>query len=218
MKRYRFEALLALIFIVLWLLLWRWQNPGAEREKIKPQEVAAYLQAVEKLPFPPEERAGMLRSLESWMAADDGKPLYMLNLMRYHAQVRSFPGSINFKGTPQQANQRYEDGAIALLLKVGGYPTYAGVPQGKNILEQRSELDDWGRVLLVRYPSRRAFLDLVTSPAYRSVAPYKLMALSVVLTPTTPEILMPELPWLAGALFVVALLATGWVRAARRPS
>jgi hypothetical protein len=216
MRRFGFELILALVLAALWLALWRWQNPDAESERIKSQEVALYLQAAGKIPFPPDERAGMLAAAKAWMESDDGKPFYMLNLMRFHPQLRSFPGSIDFKGTPQQSNERYEDAAIPMLLKRGGYPTYAGAAQGKNILEQRPELDDWGRVLLVRYPSRRAFMELVTDPAYQAVAPYKLMALSVVLTPTAPEIVMPELPWLAGIIFVVAWLALGWIRAARR--
>ena len=216
MKRHRFELILALVLVVLWLALWRWQNPNSENERIKPDEAARYIQAIEKIPFPADVRDGMLKSVKLWLAGDDGKPFYMLNLMRFHKEVRRFTGSLEFNGTPLQSNQRYEDAAIPLLLKQGGYPTYAGIPQGGNVLEQRPELDDWSRVLLVRYPSRRAFMDLVASPAYQAVAPYKLMALSVVLTPTTPEILMPELPWLAGTLFLVALLATGWFRAARR--
>lgn len=216
MKRYKVELVLALLLAVLWLALWRWQNPNAESERIKPVEAASYLQAVEKISFPAEVRAGMLKSVKLWMASDDGKPFYMLNLMRFHKELLRFPGSLDFKGTPQQSNKIYEDAAIPMLLKLGGYPTYAGIPHGGNVLEQRPEFDDWSRVLLVRYPSRRAFMDLVSDPAYQAVAPYKLMALSVVLTPTAPEILMPELPWSAGVVFVFVLLVVGWVRAARR--
>jgi len=43
------------------------------------------------------------------------------------------------------------------------------------------------RLLVLRYPSRRAFLDLLSDPRYRKIEPYELMALAVVLTPTTGE-------------------------------
>jgi hypothetical protein len=218
MRRLRFELILALVFAALWLALWRWQNPDAERERIPPQEVARYLQATAKLPFPPDERAGMLAAAKAWMESDDGKPFYMLNLMRFHKQLRAFPGSIDFQGTPQQSNARYEDAAIPMLLKRGGYPTYAGAAQGKNILEQRPELDDWGRVLLVRYPSRRAFLELVSDPAYAPTAPLKMMASQVFLVPLTDEIVLPELRWLVAGVLLVVYLAIGWHRALNRRS
>lgn len=105
---------------------------------------------------------------------------------------------------------------MRLLVKVGGYALYAGEVQGSNLLGFAPGLDQWGRVPLVRYPSRRAFLDLVTDPAYAPIAPYKFMALDIVLTPTSSELVLPNLWVAAGALLLIVFLATGWFRAARR--
>ena len=102
-----------------------------------------------------------------------------------------------------------------MLLKRGGYPVYAG-DLGRNLLEFKPEVDDWNRLLVVRYPSRRAFMDLVTDPAYAPVLPYKLMALSVVLSPSAEELVIPPLPLAGGALLLVLFLAIGWWRSARR--
>ena len=104
---------------------------------------------------------------------------------------------------------------MRLLAKVGGYAVYAGEAQGANLLGFSPALDQWSRVLVVRYPSRRAFLDLVTDPAYAPIAPYKFMAFDIVLTPTSSELVLPNL-WVAtGALLLIVFLATGWFRAAR---
>jgi hypothetical protein len=40
------------------------------------------------------------------------------------------------------------------------------------------------------------------------------MAMQVVLTPTTPEIVVPSVPLLAGGVLLVVFLAIGWARAA----
>lgn len=212
----RFEWALGAIFVALWLASWLWQNPGALGGRIGAQDRARFLAGVEKLPFPPQDRAEMVKRLGAWIDSDDGKPVYMLNLMRFYPELNRFPGSLAFQGTPQQSNAIYESTAIPMLFKLGGYPVYAGTMRAKNILEYKPELDDWSRLLVVRYPSRRAFMELVSDPAYAKVAPYKLMALSVTLSPTTSEMVIPELSLLAGAVLLIAFLAIGWARAARR--
>jgi hypothetical protein len=71
-------------------------------------------------------------------------------------------------------------------------------------------------LLVIRYPSRRAFLDLVTDPAYAPAAPYKLMALDVVLVPSTGEIVLPNLWLAAGVVLLLVFATTCWIRAVRR--
>ncbi|HYA76680.1 MAG TPA: hypothetical protein VED83_07195 [Burkholderiaceae bacterium] len=215
-KRYRFEFALGTVLLALWAAIWFWQNPGAAG-RLDAQDVARYMAALEQLPLPPEEREATLQRARAWMQSDDGKPVYMLNLMRYYPELRRYAGSLDFHGTPQQSNAIYENAVMPLLLKVGGFPLYAGRAQGPNLFEHRDELDDWSRVLVVRYPSRRAFFDLLCNPAYREVAPYKLMALRLVLTPGSVEVAIPELSWLAGGLLLIVFLAVGWGRAVRRP-
>lgn len=139
----------------------------------------------------------------------------MLNLMRFYSSLRHFPGVPAFLGTPQQANDLYEDKVTPLLLAQGGYPTFAGTVQGQNVMGFDPSVDHWSRVLLVRYPSRRSFLDLVTEPAYGPIEPYKLMALEVVLVPLSGEVILPDIRLVTVATALVIFLAAGWIRAAR---
>jgi hypothetical protein len=208
------EMILATVLLALFVAVWLWQNPGIIGGRLSAQEIAHLLPVVEALPFPADERPELLRRMRAWMEGDDGKPFYMLNLMRYYPELRRLPDAPDFQGTPKESNARYEAATKPMLLRVGGYPVYAGTPHGKNLIEHDPALDDWSRLLLVRYPSRRAFLKLLTDPAYRQIEPYKLMALRLVLTPTTAQLVLPSVPLLAGGVLLVIFLALGWAHAA----
>jgi hypothetical protein len=209
-----FLTVLAGVMLALFVAVWLWQNPGLIRGRLRAQEIAQLMAQVERLPFPAGERPELLKRVRAWMENDDGKPFYMLNLMRYYSELRRLPDAPEFKGTPQESNARYEAAARPMLLKIGGYPLYAGTPQGKNIVEHDPALDGWGRLLLVRYPSRRAFMRLVTRPAFHEIEPYKLMAVQLILTPTTPERVVPSVSMMVGGVLLVVFLAVGWARAA----
>jgi hypothetical protein len=208
-----FEVVLAGVMFALFVAVWVWQNPGIIRGRLKPQEIAHFMSRVEGLPFVEAERPELLKRVRAWLENDNGKPFYMLNLMRYYPELRRIPGAPEFKGTPQESNARYEAAVRPMLLRIGGYPLFAGTPQGKNLIEHDPTLDDWSRLLLVRYPSRRAFMRLLSQPQYREIEPYKVMALQVVLTPATAAMVVPSVPLLTGGVLLVLFLAIGWARA-----
>jgi hypothetical protein len=214
MEEQMFELILAGALIALILAVWVWQNPGMVRGRLGAQEIEQLMSRIARLPFPDDARPEVVKRLRAWLEADDGKPFYMLNLMRYYPELRRFPNAPDFKGTPRESNARYEAAARSMLLRIGGYPVFAGTPHGKNILEHDPTLDDWSRLLLVRYPSRRAFMKLLIHPAYPEIEPYKMMALQVVLTPTKAELVAPSVPLMAGVVLLAVFLAIGWARAA----
>jgi len=216
LKRLRFELLLGAVFAALWFATWAWQHPGAMGERISAGDSQRYQRILAAAPVQPEVRAQLLARVNEWIATDDGRAVYMVNVLRLYKGLQRFPGSPSYGGTPQESNARYEAAAGPVLLKHGGYPVYAGVTQGANILENRPELDHWDRTLVVRYPSRRAFLEVLVDPEFQKVVPYKFMALSVMLVPTNVELLIPELSALLGAALLVVYLAIGWWRASRR--
>ena len=219
MNPHRPLILLGLLLAAVTAAVHLWQHPGLWRGPIDAAESARYLAAIERLPLAAEERSATLAAVRAFIAGDDGQPFQMLNLMRYYPALRPIPGhETGFAGSPRDSNAHYEDRVMPMLFGVGGYPSYAGAASGANILGKTAELDDWSRVLLVRYPSRRAFLDLLTDPDYAPIAPYKLQALRVVLTPTRPEIVVPPLSLLVGGGSLMLFLAAGWWRAARRPA
>jgi uncharacterized protein (DUF1330 family) len=88
----------------------------------------------------------------------DGGPVVMVNLVRF--KVASADGD----GSGWDAYLRYSKGFAALMKAVGATILWAGKVEGSafgNVDER-----PWDFVVLVRYPSRRAFLDVLTSDEY----------------------------------------------------
>ena len=138
--------------------------------------------------------------------------------MRYRDAVSPPPGGPAFSGTPQDANALYEAKAMPMLLASGNYPVFGSQTQDVNILTDKSIGGDLGRVLVVRYGSRRDFVNLITNPAYAPIEPYKLTAVQVALTPTSGDMVIPDARLALGGLLLIVFLGVGWFRAARRPT
>ena len=62
------------------------------------------------------------------------------------------------------AYREYSDQVVKMVEARGGKVIWTGRPE--NVLIGDSEADDWDLVALVSYPSRAAFIDMVTSPKY----------------------------------------------------
>jgi uncharacterized protein (DUF1330 family) len=89
--------------------------------------------------------------------ADDG-PVTMLNLMRFRERSR------DGKGSGWDAYLRYSALTIKLIKARGGTIIWTG-----NVEAVALGVPDqhrWDYVALVRYPSRAAFLGMMTSPDY----------------------------------------------------
>ena len=206
-----FELILAAALVILYVAFWAWHSQGAG--KLTQAEIDRYLEMIEKLPLPEKGIQAFIDRLRSWAEADDGKPVYMFNLMHFFSRVRTFPGAPEFKGTPEEANAHYERSLIWLWLSHASYPTFIGVPQAQNLLNIQPERT-WSNMTVVRYPSRRTFLKLISHPAYAPLAPYKLIAVELDLVPVSTGIVIPDLRWLVGGGFAIVLLLVLWIRAA----
>src|SRR4051794_31335493 len=84
--------------------------------------------------------------------ADDGTPVVMLNLLAFRSEG---------------GRERYEEygAAVAPLLeKAGGKIIWFGTPAAPLLGDGA-----WDLVVLVEYPTRQAFLDMVGSEEYRTI-------------------------------------------------
>jgi hypothetical protein len=70
--------------------------------------------------------------IRSW--ADDGKPVFMLNLIRFYPQLHTFGGAPEFKGTPEEANAYYEKSITSLWLSHAAYPICRGANQNQPVM------------------------------------------------------------------------------------
>ena len=222
MTRYKPELALGAILLALFLVVCYWQAPG---NKLTRNEIDAYVAQIDRLaPMPAVDKATFLSNLRAWGETDDGKPVYMLNLMRYHDRLTPWPGVEIKAATPAEANAHYEKAVLSMALLGGVQMPVGSNAQGvrrtptpsTNLVGQEPEVDNWSRVLIVRYPTRRAFFELVSNPDYLKVMPYKFAALDLALVPTDGATIMPDLRLLAGFCALGVMLAFGWMRSARR--
>lgn len=139
---------------------------------------------------------------------DDGRPFYMANIMKLR-DVPFYPEWMEFNGTVEEADWEYAKHLTPELIRVGGHPSYVSnaIPNAMNY-GATADNDNWDQIALIRYPSRRAFFDMITSDAYIKAAPYKFISMgSVLLTPTHTSILpfnpLPDITFLLFFVLVV---------------
>jgi hypothetical protein len=76
-----FELILAAAFVVLYVAFSAWHSQGAG--KLTQAEIDHYLGIIEKLPLPEKGVQAFTARLRPWAEADDGKPVYMFNLINF---------------------------------------------------------------------------------------------------------------------------------------
>jgi uncharacterized protein (DUF1330 family) len=103
-----------------------------------------------------DRREGIDSPNQAAMAAFAGRasdgPVYMLNLLEF---------------VPDGGAERYAEYGVVvapLLERAGGQAIFAGRPAESLIGE-----GSWDMMLLVSYPTRQAFLDMVSSPEYQEI-------------------------------------------------
>jgi hypothetical protein len=206
-----FDLILAATFVILCVAFWAWHSQGAG--KLTQAEIDQYLAIIEKLPLPENGVQAFIARLRPWAEADDGKPVYMFNLIHFFPRLQTFPSAPEFKGTPEAANAHYEKSLLWLWLSHASYPTFIGAPQARNLINIQPERS-WGNLTVVRYPSRRTFLKLISHPSYARVAPYKFIAVELDLVPISSGTIVPDLRWLVGGGLTIVFLLVVWLRAA----
>lgn len=102
---------------------------------------------------------------------DDGGPVVMLNLLRY-------------AGDAGRASYAEYGARVAPFLDAAGATIlYAGECSTALVASE----EDWDAILVVRYPSRAAFLSMVGDPAYQEITHLRTAGLeAAVLQATTP--------------------------------
>jgi uncharacterized protein (DUF1330 family) len=94
---------------------------------------------------------------ETVRSLPDGGPVTMLNLVRFRA------ASADGDGSGWDAYLRYSRLTAPLIKARGGTVLWAGTVEGAAFGDPGKR---WDYAVLVMYPSRAAFLDMVTSPDY----------------------------------------------------
>lgn len=108
----------------------------------------------------------------SAMQADDPvAPVWILNLLRYRALAQSGFGVDGLTG--KEAYKVYGRKFAQLHPRFGGQPVWMGAADRSLIGGEQ-----WDVVLLVHYPTRRQFLQMLADPDYLAIAPIREAALA----------------------------------------
>jgi uncharacterized protein (DUF1330 family) len=110
--------------------------------------------------------------LKRFLEAAPDEPVVMLNLLK-------------FKPDGRESYDAYAREIVPFLEKVGARMVYLGDTSTTLVAP---ESHDWDAVLLVHYPSRRAFSQMVADPDYQQITHLRTQALeSAVLQATVPS-------------------------------
>lgn len=121
------------------------------------------------------------QQLEKFTRNSNQSEFVMLNLLKFKADG----------GKEDYA--RYLKESSPFAREVGASVDYFGIPE-----ELLTGRDDWDLLMLIRYPSRQAFLDLMNNPGYLKAHEWRKKAVErAVLYPTTP---MKTSAFIKGAL------------------
>ena len=90
---------------------------------------------------------------------EDG-PIYMVNLMKYHevAQYEEDAG-VDKAISGREADDRYNPAKV--LNKIGADIVFAG-----DVLKNHVGTEDWDRIAVVRYATRKSFIDMQSRPDF----------------------------------------------------
>jgi len=106
---------------------------------------------------------------------DSEGPIIMVNLLRYRERAAYPQSSAATPCSGREAYQRYSEVALRTVAEVGGELFYLGRVAASVIAPAGEEWDD---VALVRYPSRRAFVEMIGRADYQAGAVHRTAALA----------------------------------------
>ena len=212
-------GILAVIWAAVAMLYYGPSNP------LNPAEIDNYMTGVEKLlvanavmpegaGLTAEGLAGPIAELRAFAERDDGKPVFMINMMRWREGELVFPQGVSNSdvNTALDADMTYNEGLFWTLLHNYSHTAYLShaEPNAFNY-GSTADADQWGEVGIFRYRSRRDFFEMITSEDYNNILYLKLLSMGVIaLVPTQVHGLMfnpmPGFPVVLGTAFIIGYL------------
>ncbi len=107
--------------------------------------------------------------------ANGDTPVVMINLLRYRERAGYAPGADAAPCSGREAYGRYQAGVTPLLAEAGASVLWFGRAMQTVI---GPDAERWDDAILVQYPSRGAFLAMVSRPAYQRIAMHRTAALA----------------------------------------
>ena len=169
-------AILALIYVVF--LFWY----GGSGDPLSSDEIEDYLAIVEEKRAersdsePAEGERDVSVKMREFMETDDGREFVMINLNVYR-DVPRYQDGRKTSGSAEEVEQEYARRILPNLLVRATHPLLMLEPAVSLGGTGEFERQDWSRVNLVRYRSRRDFLDFILKTSWAEDSDHKWAAL-----------------------------------------
>lgn len=171
-----------LALLVVWLIFFSWYT--SFDGPLTSEEVATVLEYAEAEGITPEELAKMRRFLES----DTGDDFVMINLIEMNDPPQRMPG-IAEDATAQDLMDRYMEHMYPELFKRASHPVLMGHATSPALDIWGIEgAEEWTRVGLMRYRSRRDMLEIAGNPDFAGPHEFKIASMN-------KTIAFPADPW-----------------------
>jgi hypothetical protein len=182
--------------------LWynNWRGP------LTHDEVEHYMERLLAAPEadPDSARAAAARA---FLASDDGKEFFMINLIRLHPEPVKLPDSSEREPAAKVLG-RYTGYFMRQLAKRAGHPAFAAPAVGGNIEEWGVEADPgWTFSGVIRYRSRRDMIELATDPRFVPAHAFKVAAIASTFAFPAAPAMIPLGPRLVVGLSLALLAA-----------
>ncbi len=190
--------------LVLYLVFLAWHENW--RGALTEAEITHFM---EKLAAQNNLDAQTKQLFQDFMHNDTGREFFMLNLVQFpEGNIKHPDNGADITG--RDLLQSYYRPFAGMILKSAGYPAYTGLMRAGYVESWGVEANPgWHATGLMRYRSRRDFMQAVTNPAFSDMHIYKHAALAATLaTPleTSQSLLLSPRIWVALLLTLFASL------------
>lgn len=144
-----------------------------------PLPLPAARRELEKTPRPPGAGADPLAptaaQMRAFVTGDPASRVVMFNFLAYPPHLVE-PSSATGTQSPAREEEydRYGNAVAVMIGRIGGRLRWIGWPL---TAAGGDATESWDSVTVVEYPSRAAFLGMVTSPAYEAITPHRIAGL-----------------------------------------
>lgn len=162
MRHVRLFAFSISLGVVIFIASMTWYQWSAH--PLTDSEVDSYMATIEAQRQKPGARHDLL-ALRNFLASDDGKPIYTVNLYQFHA-IANYADQSEFSGSGRDAYDRFSKVMIKLMIQRGSHPIFGSQwTHGVN--------SQWDRIVIIRYRSRRDLVDLFATDAFADASQHK---------------------------------------------
>ena len=109
------------------------------------------------------------KQMKMFMDFPDDKPIRMVNLLKFKT-IAQYEDQRECDLTGEEAYSIYSSEVLEHLAKVGGKVIFSGKVRGL-LLGEVEEL--WDTTAIAMYPSRKAMLEMISSPDYQASAVHR---------------------------------------------